>query len=55
MPAADWQQTPLCVWVVVGTLLQRLPALETRLHQNSSNSSRPPSTDALWFPKTHIC
>jgi transposase len=43
--AEDWQQTPLSVRLVVLTLLKRLEALEARLHQNSSNSSRPPSTD----------
>ena len=45
IPAADWQQTPLSVRLVVLTLLKRLDALEARLHQNSSNSSRPPATD----------
>jgi transposase len=44
--AADWQQTPLHVRRVMLTLLARLEALEARLHQNSSNSSRPPSTDS---------
>ena len=46
IPAADWQQTPVSVRLLVLTLLKRLEALETRLHQDSSNSSRPPSTDA---------
>jgi transposase len=45
IPAADWQQTPLRVRLVVLTLLKRLDALEARLHQDSANSSRPPSTD----------
>jgi transposase len=45
IPAADWQQTPLSVRLAVLTLLKRLEMLEARLHQNSSNSSRPPSTD----------
>jgi transposase len=45
IPAEEWQQTPLSVRLVVRTLLQRLEALEARLHQDSSNSSRPPSTD----------
>jgi transposase len=44
--AEDWQQTPLSVRLVVLPLLKRLEALESRLHQDSSNSSRPPSTDA---------
>jgi transposase len=34
------------VRLVVLILLKRLDALEARLHQDSSNSSRPPSTDA---------
>ena len=46
IPAADWQQTPLSVRLVVLSLLKRLEALEARLHQDSSHSSRPPSTDA---------
>lgn len=45
IPIADWQQTPLSVRRVMQTLLTRLDALEARLHQDSSNSSRPPSTD----------
>lgn len=44
--AEAWHQTPLNVRLVVLTLLTRLEALEARLHQDSSNSSRPPSTDA---------
>jgi transposase len=35
----------MSVRLVMRTLLQRLEALEARLNQNSSNSSRPPSTD----------
>jgi transposase len=35
------------VRLVVLTLLKRLEALKARLRQNSSNSSRPPSTDSL--------
>jgi transposase len=46
IPAEDWQQTPLSVRLAVLTLLKRLDALEARLHQDSSNSSRPPSTDS---------
>lgn len=46
IPAEDWQRTPLSMRVFVRTLLKRLEALETRLRQDSSNSSRPPSTDA---------
>ena len=46
IPAEDWQQTPLSVRLAVFTLLKSLEALESRLHQNSSNSSRPSSTDS---------
>ena len=45
LPIADWQQTPLSVRRVMRTLLTRLDSLEVRLHQDSSNSSRPPSTE----------
>jgi transposase len=44
--AEDWPQTPRNVRHVVLTLRKRLEALETRLKQDSSNSSRPPSTDS---------
>ena len=44
--AEDWHQTSLNVRLVVLTLLKRLEALETRLKQDSSNSSCPPSTDS---------
>ena len=44
--AAEWQQTPPPGRRVMLTLLPRLASLEVRLHQDSSNSSRPPSTDA---------
>jgi transposase len=46
IPAEDWRQTPLSVRLVILTLLKRLDTLEARLHQNSSNPGRPPSTDA---------
>jgi transposase len=46
IPTEDWHQTPVSVRLVMRTLLNRLEALEARLTQNSSNSSRPPSTDA---------
>jgi hypothetical protein len=47
LPAEDWHQTLLRVRLVVRTLLNRLEALESRVNQNSSDSSRPPSTEAL--------
>jgi transposase len=46
IPAEDWHQTPLRVRLVMRTLLKRLETLEAQGNQNSSNSSRPPSTDA---------
>jgi transposase len=46
IPVEEWHRTPLSVRLVVLTLLKRLATLEVRGHQNSSNSSRPPSTDA---------
>src|SRR4029453_5122222 len=45
IPVEEWHQTPVSVRLVVLTLLKRLTTLEARLNQNSSNSSRPPSTD----------
>jgi Family of unknown function (DUF6444) len=45
IPAADWQQTPMSVRPLVRALLKRLEVIESRLNRDSSNSSRPPSTD----------
>src|SRR4029434_5801482 len=49
----DWEQTPLAVQAYVRTLrdevaqLQnRVETLETRLQQNSTTSSKPPSSDS---------
>jgi uncharacterized coiled-coil protein SlyX len=44
--ADEWQQTSRRVRLVVRTLLKRLEALDSRLQQDASNASRPPSTDA---------
>jgi transposase len=46
LPAAEWQQRPLSMRLLVLTLLKRVETLETRLNQNSSHASRPPSTDS---------
>jgi transposase len=46
MPVAEWQQTPRSGRRVMRTLRTRLASLEARLPQDSSNSSRPPSTEA---------
>src|SRR6516162_7169420 len=49
----DWAQTPLAVQAYVHTLRDevaqlhnRVETLETRLQQNSTTSSRPPSSDS---------
>jgi transposase len=42
----DWQQTPTNVRHQFCFLLKRVEALEARLQRDSSNSSRPPSTDS---------
>jgi transposase len=46
IPAEDWHQTPTSVRHHFLSLLQRVETLEARFHQDSSNSGRPPSTDA---------
>ena len=44
--AEDWQQTPTNVRHHFLSLLKRVETLEARFNQDSSNSSRPPSTDS---------
>lgn len=51
MPASDWQQTPVSVQTLVQSLVQRVEALEARLHQDSTTSHRPPSTDSPYQQK----
>jgi transposase len=46
IPAEDWHQTPTSVRHHFLSLLKRVETLEARFNQDSSNSSRPPSTDA---------
>lgn len=46
IPVSDWQRTPTTVQSEFLSLLKRVDALESRLHRDSSNSSRPPSTDS---------
>ena len=54
IPAADWQQTPPSVQTLVLSLLKRLEALESRLHQDSTTSNRPPSSDVPYNkPRQH--
>lgn len=47
IPAEDWRETPISVRHQVLSLLKQVEALEARLHRDSSNSSRAPSTDSL--------
>lgn len=47
IPKADWDATPASVRAVVRLLSERLSHIEEQLNQNSSNSSRPPSSDTL--------
>ena len=47
IPQADWEATPASVRAVVRLLSERLSHIEEQLNQNSSNSSRPPSSDTL--------
>jgi transposase len=46
IPESDWQRTPTTVRDEFLSLLKRVDALESRLNRDSSNSSRPPSTDS---------
>ena len=58
IPVEDWQQTPTSVRHQVLSLLKRVDVLEARFHQDSSNSSRPPSTDSPAKKRqrrTHSC
>ena len=47
IPAEDWRETPTSVRHHVLSLLKRVEALAARLKRDSSNASRPPSTDSL--------
>jgi transposase len=47
IPVEDWHQTPTSVRHQFLALLKQVDSLPARLHRASSNSSRPPSTDAL--------
>jgi transposase len=46
IPAEDWHQTPTSVRQHFLSLLKRIETLEAQFNQDSSNSSRPPSTDS---------
>jgi len=46
IPAEDWHQTPTSVRHHFLSLLKRVETLEARFNQDSSNSSRLPSTDS---------
>ena len=43
---SDWLATPEPVRRYVESLAQRIEQLESRLNQNSQNSSKPPSSDS---------
>jgi transposase len=45
LPLEIWAATPSAAQALILTLQERIRGLETRLGQNSSNSSRPPSSD----------
>src|ERR671933_520270 len=46
-----WAATPCAAQVLIVALQQRIRELEARLGQNSSNSSRPPSSDPPQAPR----
>ena len=46
LPAEDWHQPPTSVPQQFLSLLKRVEALAARMNRDSSNASRPPSTDA---------
>ena len=52
IPKADWEATPASVRALVTLLSERLAHIEEQLNQNSSNSSRPPSSDTLGKSKS---
>ena len=60
-PPQDWEQTPLAVQAYVRTLHEkveqlhdRVETLEARLTQNSTTSSKPPSSDSPYKkPRRH--
>src|SRR3954454_20915569 len=54
LPSEIWDATPAAAQTLILTLQARVRELEARLRQDSSNSSRPPSSDprqALVRPK----
>jgi len=53
IPESDWQRTPATVRDEFLSLLKRVDALESRLHRDSSNSSRPPSS-GIFAPRLEI-
>ena len=50
LPPEIWAATPSAAQALILALQERICELEARLGQNSSNSSRPPSTDPLQAP-----
>lgn len=50
LPPEIWEATPAESQAVIVALQERVPELEARLGQDSSNSSRPPSSDPPQSP-----
>ena len=42
----DWENTPASIRLLILSLIKRIEELEARLNRDSSNSSKPPSSDA---------
>ena len=51
LPPEIWAATPAAAQALIVALQERVRELEARLGQNSSNSSRPPSSDPLQAPR----
>ena len=50
LPPEIWAATPCAAQALIVALQQRIRELEAQLGQNSSNSSRPPSSDPPQAP-----
>ena len=50
LPPEIWATTPAAAQALIVALQQRIRELEARLSHNSSNSSRPPSSDPPQAP-----
>jgi len=53
IPDEDWDNTPASIRVLILSLINRIEELEAKLNRDSSNSNKPPSSDAPFKkPKT---